>query len=180
MRREDRMTTGTSLIVEQGEPRSVAECYCDSSLLELAPEVRLRLQRWKPGHWMSSLRFAESYCYPPAERVSYITGANDEIAEACFYREGKWAVVFRCISLSCLVVPRSKILQRLACHRPTDLIRAPFLPASAICLPREDAVELAFRGSERIIPSDFRGVRVSTCVVWGARRASTCRITSGG
>jgi hypothetical protein len=139
------MSTGTSLIVEKGEPRSVAESYCDSSLLELAPEVRLRLQRWKPGHWMSSLRFAESYCYPPAERVSYITGANDEIAEACFYREGKWAVVFRCISLSCLVVPRSKILQRLACHRPTDLIRAPFLPASAICLPREGRSAVSFQ-----------------------------------
>jgi hypothetical protein len=128
------MSAAAPLVVESQESKAKgeAESYRDSSLLELSPEVRSRLYRWDASHWMSSLRFAESYCYPPAQRVSYITGPDGEILEACFYREGKWGVVFKSISLTCLVEPQSKVFQMLVCHRLTDLIRAPFLPATGI------------------------------------------------
>src|SRR5580692_203342 len=118
------MSAAPSLVVQRQESRSDAESFCDSSLLGLAPEVRLRLYRWKASHWMSSLRFAESYCFPPAQRVSYITGPDGEILEACFYRESKWGVVFKSISLTCLVQPESKVFQMLICHRLADLIQA--------------------------------------------------------
>jgi Acetyltransferase (GNAT) domain len=139
------MSAVTSLAVQRQESRGEAESYYDSSLLELSSGVRLRLQRWKASHWMSSLRFAESYCYPPAQRVSYITGPDGEILEACFYREGKWGVVFKSISLTCLVEPESNVFQMLVRHRFTDLIRAPFLPAAAISQTRKGRNAVSFR-----------------------------------
>jgi hypothetical protein len=139
------MSTATSLAVELQEPRSRAGSYRDSSLSELSLDTRVRFERWKAPHWMSSLRFAESYCFPPAERVSYVTGANGEIEEACFYRENRWLFGFKCISLTCLVQPQSEILQRLASQRPADLIGAPFLPASSLSYLPEDRSAVSFR-----------------------------------
>jgi hypothetical protein len=139
------MSAAPSLVVQRQESRSDAESFCDSSLLGLAPEVRLRLYRWKASHWMSSLRFAESYCFPPAQRVSYITGPDGEILEACFYRESKWGVVFKSISLTCLVQPESKVFQMLICHRLADLIQASFLPAAAVSQQRRGRNAVRFR-----------------------------------
>jgi hypothetical protein len=138
------MSTATSLAVEQQQTGIRAGSYRDSSLAELPLDVRVRFERWRAPHWMSSLPFAESYCFPPAERVSYLTGANGEIEEACFYGENRWALGFRCISLTCLVQPGSKILRLLASHRPADLIRAPFLPASSLSHSPEDRSAVSF------------------------------------
>lgn len=141
------MSTAASRVVEKRKADGEASCYCDCSLAELSSEARLRLRRWQASDWMSTLAFAESYCDPPAQQVSYVMDGDGEIGEACFYREEKWAGMFKSISLMGRVEPSSKILQRLFCDCPADLIRIPLLLTTTVTAQPGECREIHFRRS---------------------------------
>jgi hypothetical protein len=141
------MSTAPSRVRERREAIGETNSYCDGSLAEIAGEARLRLRRWKASEWMGSLAFAESYCNPPAQRVSYRTGSDGDIGEACFYREERWAGVFKSIAVACRVDPSSEILRRLLRARAADLVRVPLLTIRSAPQLCDEEVAIHFRRS---------------------------------
>lgn len=124
------MSASVSLPLEREQPSLAKESLCDAALADLSPDLRMRLLQWQSKDWLSSPGFAEFYCYPPAQRVCFIRGPQDEIQEACFYLEKKWAGLFLCISLCSGTDPCGRILEFLKRGRPADLIRIPFVDSS--------------------------------------------------
>ncbi len=87
--------------------------FHDFSLAELSAEMRNRLEVCHEPNWFSSMGFAEYYCFPPAERVSFVENASGETTEKCFYRERKWAGMFRELELCGPIDPRNSLLGEL-------------------------------------------------------------------
>lgn len=87
--------------------------FHDFSLAELSGEMRNRLEVCHEPNWFSSMGFAEYYCFPPAERVSFVENASGETTEKCFYRERKWAGMFRELELCGPIDPRNSLLGEL-------------------------------------------------------------------
>ena len=96
--------------------------FQDFSLSELSPETRVRLQMSNEQSWFSSMGFAESYCFPPAERVFFLEDGSGQIIDKCFYREGMWGGVFKKIEVYGPVSPGSNLLQELQLRRRPSVI----------------------------------------------------------
>ena len=107
--------------------------FRDYALLKLTPEVRSRLQGCEKN-WFSSAGFAESYCFPPAERVCFLEDSSGGITERCFYREIKSRGLFKSIEALGSANPLGVILRELQkLHRPS-VVRVPWIAESD--LPR--------------------------------------------
>lgn len=120
------MSASVSFPAEHCQPSLQAGGFRDADLAELPPDVHLRLSEWLAKDWFSSPGYAQSYSYPPAQRVSYITAEDGKILDACFYLEKKWAGIFQCVALSSGLNPAGPVHDLLLQSHSADLIRIPF------------------------------------------------------
>jgi len=94
----------------------------DYALTQLSQEMRSRLHGHSEESWFSSLGFAESYCFPPAERVCFLEDNAGKILSKCFYRERKWAGLFNELEVMGLIDPQNDLLRELQVHRRSSLV----------------------------------------------------------
>ena len=97
--------------------------FHDLAIAELSTEMRSRLQRFRDQNWFCSAGYAESYSAPPAERVAFLEGSSGEVTAKCFYREEKWAGVFKEIKIFGPTDPRSLLLTELQRRRHAHIVR---------------------------------------------------------
>jgi hypothetical protein len=97
--------------------------FHDLALSELSAEMRSRLQRLRDPNWFSSAGFAQSYWAPPAERVAFLEDRSGQVIEKCFYREDKWAGVFKEIGIFGPADPDSRLLGQLQQSRRAHIVK---------------------------------------------------------
>jgi Acetyltransferase (GNAT) domain len=97
--------------------------FHDFAISELSAERRSRLQRLSDQNWFSSAGFAESYWAPPAQRVAFLEDRFGRVIEKCFYREDKWAGLFKEIAIFGPADPGSRLLSDLQQRRRAHIVK---------------------------------------------------------
>ena len=118
------------IILNSDKVPSNLDAFQDFSLLELSAEMRDRLERFYERNWFCSIGFAESYCFPPAERVSLIENGSGEVIEKCFYCERKWAGTFRELEVCGPMHPQCSLLRELLLHRRASTAHVQWVAAA--------------------------------------------------
>jgi Acetyltransferase (GNAT) domain len=103
--------------------------FHDLAISELSAEMRSRLQRLRDPNWFSSAGFAQSYWAPPAERVAFLEDRSGQVIEKCFYREDKWAGVFKEIGIFGPADPDSRLLSQLQQSRRAHIVKLSWMAA---------------------------------------------------
>jgi Acetyltransferase (GNAT) domain len=117
------------LSVSYREFASTKTTFRDMPLSDVSRETRDRLERSPEESWLSSLGFAESYCFPPADRVSFLEDSAGNVVEKCFYRDEKWTGLLKRIEVCGPIDPESSLLQELQRCRGASIIRVQWMPA---------------------------------------------------
>lgn len=110
--------------------RTPRATFQDFSLSELSSGLRQRLEMSHERNWFLSMGFAEYYCFPPAERISLIENASGEIIEKCFYRERKWAGIFRELEVCGPIDPQGSLLDELLLRRRVSAAQVQWVAAT--------------------------------------------------
>jgi CelD/BcsL family acetyltransferase involved in cellulose biosynthesis len=97
--------------------------FHDFAISELSAKLRSRLQRLSDQNWFSSAGFAESYWTPPAQRVAFLEDRSGQVIEKCYYREDKWAGLFKEIAIFGPADPASRLLSDLQQIRRAHIVR---------------------------------------------------------
>jgi Acetyltransferase (GNAT) domain len=96
--------------------------FHDFATSELSAERRSRL-RLSDQNWFSSAGFAESYWAPPAQRVAFLEDRSRQVLEKCFYREDKWAGLFKEITIFGPADADSLLLRKLQQTRHAHIVK---------------------------------------------------------
>jgi len=110
--------------------------FHDLALSELSPEMSLRLQRLRDPNWFSSAGFAQSYWTHPAERVAFLEDRSGQVIEKCFYREDRWAGVFKEIGIFGPADPGSRLLSQLQQSRRAHIVKLCWVAAPNVPLDK--------------------------------------------
>lgn len=124
--------TSRVMVLGNAEPFLQSGNFHDENISNLPPTSAAALRRWNPSNWLATASFAAHYCYPPAQRVAWLSDDQGSITAAAFYREHRWARWFKCISLTCPCDPRSELVSALRRHHPADMLRIPFLSSQPL------------------------------------------------
>ena len=110
-------------------PSSDSCRFHDVAISDLNEEMRSRLQHCRENDWFASLGFAASYCAKPAERVGFLEGSAGEVTDKCFYRETKWAGIFKQIEIFGSIDPGSGLLGQLQQRSRAQMVKVKWMGA---------------------------------------------------
>jgi ubiquinone/menaquinone biosynthesis C-methylase UbiE len=113
-----------------GEPTAGSHLpgsFRDVPISSLSAEERRLIDQTAGDDWFHSLSFAGTYCFPPAERVCFLTNPQGKVVEACFYREVRRWRVLEEIHVQGRVAPGSSVVRHLIETRKPALIHIPWL-----------------------------------------------------
>jgi Acetyltransferase (GNAT) domain len=116
--------------VRHSEIASNRIAFRDLPFSDLPGETRNRLAASREQNWFSSMIFAESYSFPPGDRVSWLENGAGEVLERCFYRESKWAGLFKQLQMCGPIDLRSDLVHELQRQRRASMIHVPWVAAS--------------------------------------------------